>query len=72
MFVRIKKSGPRQYLELVGSYRQEGKVRQRVLLNLGRVDFLRNTKAAELVAVALAKYSDELAVISTTGRTGSR
>jgi len=65
MFVRIKKSGPRKYLELVENYRHEGKVRQRVLLNLGRVDFLRDTKAAELVAVALAKHSDELAVIST-------
>ena len=64
MFVRIKKSGPRQYLELVESYREDGKVRQRVLLNLGRLDFLRDTNAAELIAAALAKYSDEVAVIS--------
>ena len=64
MFVRIKKSGPREYLELVENFREGKKVRQRVLLNLGRVDFLKNTQAAELVAVALAKYSEELAVIS--------
>jgi len=66
MFVRIKKSGPREYLELVENRREGKKVRQRVLLNLGRVDFLKNTEAASKIVSALAKYSDEIAVISAT------
>ncbi|MBK1725446.1 IS1634 family transposase [Halorhodospira neutriphila] len=39
MFVRVTKSGPRRYLRLVEGYRDtEGKVKQRVVANLGRLD----------------------------------
>lgn len=43
MYARIKKSGPRQYLQLVEGHRDDkGKVRQRVIANLGRVDQMRD------------------------------
>ena len=38
MFFRTKRSGDREYLQLVESERVEGRVRQRVLASLGRMD----------------------------------
>ena len=43
MFFRVKQSGPRQYLQIVENFRQEGRVRQRVLTTLGRLDELRRS-----------------------------
>ena len=40
MFFRIKQSGPRQYLQIVENSRDEGRVRQTVLVTLGRFDQL--------------------------------
>ena len=40
MFVRVKPSGPRHYLQIVENYRENGRVHQRVLATLGRVDQL--------------------------------
>lgn len=41
MYTRITRSGPRRYLQLVEGYRDaEGKVKQRVIANLGRIDQL--------------------------------
>ena len=38
MFVRTKKSGAYQYLQIVENERIDGKVRQRVIVTLGRLD----------------------------------
>jgi hypothetical protein len=38
MFVRAKKSGAYQYLQLVRSERVDGRVRQQVIATLGRLD----------------------------------
>ena len=39
MYTRITKSGSRRYLQLVEGYRDEqGRVKQRVVANLGRID----------------------------------
>ncbi|MBK5944743.1 IS1634 family transposase, partial [Halorhodospira halophila] len=41
MYTRISRSGGRQYLQLVEGYRDEqGKVKQRIVANLGRLDQL--------------------------------
>ena len=40
MFVRAKKSGAYQYLQLVRNERINGKVRQQVVATLGRLDIL--------------------------------
>ena len=41
MYTRITKSGPRQYLQLVKGYRDaQGKAKQKVVANLGRIDTL--------------------------------
>lgn len=39
MFIKITRSGPRQYLQLVEAYRDEmGKAKHRTLATLGRLD----------------------------------
>lgn len=66
MFVRVKKfSGKcttRQYLQVVESYREEGKMRQRVLCTLGRVERLQDGGLDALIQ-GLTKFSKNLAVI---------
>ena len=43
MFARVKKSGRYEYLQVVHNERVEGRVRQRVIATLGRLDVLRET-----------------------------
>ena len=39
MFVKLTKSGPRRYLQLAESYRDEnGRVKQRTIASLGRLE----------------------------------
>ena len=70
MFVRVKKfSGKhttRQYLQVVESYREEGKMRQRVLCTLGRVERLQDGGLDGLIQ-GLAKFSKNLTVIRAGG-----
>ena len=66
MFVRVKKfSGKhttRQYLQVVESFRVEGKMRQRVLCTLGRVERLRDGGLDALIQ-GLSKFSKNLEII---------
>jgi hypothetical protein len=41
VFARIKKSGSYRYVQVVHNERIEGKVRQRVIATLGRLDVLK-------------------------------
>ena len=50
MYARIKQSGPRKYLQLVEGRREDGKVRQRVVATLGRVDQLQQGALDALIA----------------------
>lgn len=65
MFVRIKRSGPREYLQIVENFREGKKVRQRVIANLGRLDVLRVTGALDSITASLAQLSENVAVISS-------
>ena len=66
MFVRVKKfSGKRttrQYLQVVESFRKDGKMRQRVLCTLGRLERLQEGGLDALIE-GLTKFSRKLAVI---------
>jgi len=68
MFVRVKPSGPRKYLQIVENYREEGKVKQQVIANLGRLDILQQTGQLDAIISGLARYSEHLAVIDATKR----
>ena len=43
MFVRRKKSGAYQYLQIVHNERIDGRVKQRVIATLGRLDVLQKS-----------------------------
>ena len=38
MFIRIIKSKNHEYIKIVENYREDGKVKQRVVANLGKVE----------------------------------
>ena len=47
MFARIKKSGKYQYLQIVENRKMEGKVIQRVIATIGRMDQLHEKNRIE-------------------------
>ena len=68
MFVRIKKSGskktPLEYLQIVESYRDGKKVRQRVIGTLGRLDHLKASGQIDGLVKSLARFSETLRVLT--------
>lgn len=64
MFVRLKRSGSpgaiREYLQIVESFREQGKVRQRLIATLGRRDELVATGALDDLIRSLTKFSAQL------------
>lgn len=68
MFVRLKRGGnkkyPHDYLQLVESYRERGKPKQRVMANLGRLDQLVQTGSLDSMIQSLTRFSDDLRIIS--------
>ena len=63
MFIRIKPSGPRSYLQIVESRWENGKVRQKVIATLGRVDKLRESGALDSLVRSGARFSEKLALL---------
>ena len=63
MFVRTKKSGRYEYLQVVHNERVDGQVRQRVIATLGRMDRLTVKGDVEKLVRSLAKYSDQVLLI---------
>lgn len=60
MFIRTTKNGSGQsYFHIVESYRKDGKVKQRTLLSLGRVE----EGKLEQLAAAIAKHTDLLSAV---------
>jgi len=68
MFVRAKRLGQRTYLQLVESYRDGTRVRQRLRTSLGRLDLLLASGGLENLARSLTRFSDRLAILSVSGR----
>ena len=46
MFARIKKSGKYQYLQIVENNKVKGKVKQRVIATIGRLDHLQEKRTS--------------------------
>jgi len=67
MFVRVKSSVQEgrtyDYLQIVESYRDGAKVKQRVIANLGRLEQLRASGAIDSILRGLARFSERLRVI---------
>lgn len=64
MFFRVKKSGPRQYLQLVESRWSDGRSKQRVLLTLGRADHLRESGKLEALLASGSRFAEKLLILS--------
>lgn len=62
VFIRIKRNGGHEYLQLVESQRVEGKVRQRVIGTLGRRDVLEASDGLTGLAASLGKFTRRAAV----------
>ncbi len=57
MFIKTTKSRNHTYLQIVESYRMDGKVKHKVLLNLGRLDVLRQDRTLETIGRKLLTLS---------------
>ena len=64
MFLRKKKAGPHTYLQVVENRRVDGKVRQRVLASLGRLDRLQESGQIERLLHSAARLSQVAGVIA--------
>jgi hypothetical protein len=64
MFVRVKKSGKYQYLQIVHNQRSGGQVRQRVLGTLGRLDLLQASGQLDGLLASCARFAQHSAVLS--------
>ena len=68
MYARTKRGGSRQaphdYLQVVEGYRQEGRVKQRVIANLGRLDELLRGGSLDGLVTSLVRFSERLKVLN--------
>ena len=63
MFIRTQSNGSRTYLLIVDNERVAGKVTQRVLFRLGRLDQLLANGQLDSLIQSLGRFSEKLAVL---------
>ena len=63
MFARIKKSGQYKYLQIVENRKIKGKVIQRVIATVGRMDQLQAKGQIETLIRSLSRYSEKVLLI---------
>ena len=65
MFARVKKSGKYQYLQIVENNKVKGRVKQRVIATIGRMDHLQEKGRVETLIRSLSRYSEQAILILT-------
>ena len=68
MFVRTQTNGSRTYLLIVDNHWVDGKVKQRVLHRLGRLDELLASGGLDALLHSLGRFSEKLAVLGAQAR----
>jgi transposase len=63
LFVRTQTNGSRTYLLIVDNVRVDGKVKQRVLHRLGRLDELLANGQLDVLIQSLSRFSEKLAIL---------
>jgi transposase len=63
MFARVKKSGKHQYLQIVENSKVKGKVIQRVIATIGRMDQLQEKDRIETLIRSLCRFSEKVLLI---------
>lgn len=71
MYFRVKRTGSYAYLQLVESFREKGRVQQRVLSTVGRLDVLQASGQLDALMRSGLRFCQKLAVIDAhaAGRT---
>ena len=64
MMFRIKKLGPRRYLQIVSNRREGGAVRQQVVATVGRVDELASTGGLASLLASGARLCEQVMLLS--------
>ena len=72
MFVRVKKRGERTYLMIVENQRVDGRVKQKVLHNLGRLDVLQASGRLDGLFHSLGRFSNDFDALGAHRRSGNR
>ena len=63
MFAREKKSGKYQYLQIVENRKEKGKVKQRVIATIGRMDQLQAKGRVETLIRSLSRFSERTMLV---------
>ena len=63
MFARVKKSGKYQYLQIVENRKEKGKVKQRVVATVGRLEGLQEKGRVETLIRSLSRFSEKALLI---------
>jgi hypothetical protein len=63
MFFRVKKSGPRSYLQIVENRWERGGTKQRVLVTLGRADELVASGQLDALLASGSRFSEKLLIL---------
>jgi Transposase DDE domain len=71
VFFRVKPAKGHRYLQIAESFREGGKVRQRILATLGRLDILQHSGQLDRLLRSGLRYSEKLRVLDAhaTGQT---
>jgi hypothetical protein len=64
MFFRVKKSQNREYLQIVENRREDGKVKQRVLATLGRIEQLQGSGQLDALLQSGAHFAEAVLLVS--------
>lgn len=68
VFVRAKRSGQHEYLQVVHSERVDGRPRQRVIATLGRLDELQQSGQIDSLIASCARFAGHTAVLAAQRR----
>ncbi len=63
MFVRIKKSGHNQYLQVIENCWEGNRSTQRVIATLGRLNRMQVTGEASNIPLSLSRFSEQMMLI---------
>jgi transposase len=64
MFFRVKRSGSRQYLQLVENFWDQGRTKQRVLATLGRLDQLQQSGQLDALLASGARFAQHALLLT--------
>lgn len=68
MFFRSKRRGARNYLQIVESFWEQGRSRQRVLVTLGRLDVLQERGQLDALLASGARFADKVLLLTAHRR----